>query len=93
MVAAVEKLASGIGIAAKRQLIRGETEAYYILGLTREETRLKVYIYLDEAGFYQGEVWHMYERCDFDSPEQLQRSVLSDLKGRLTSDGPTSSKR
>ena len=93
LVAAVEKLASEIGIAAERQLMRGETENYYILVLTRQETRLEVYVYLDEAGFWEKEDWHMYERWDYDSPKQLQRSVLSDLKDSLTSDGPTSSKR
>ena len=84
MVAAVEKLASEIGIAIEHQLIRGEDESYYLLVLTRQKTRLDVYVYLDEAGFLEGEDWHMYERWDYDSPEQLQQSVLSDLKVRLS---------
>ena len=88
MVAAVEKLAVEVGANCERQLFRGKTENYYILGLVRDEVTLKVYVYLDEAGFCQGEDWNMYERWDFDSPEQLQRSVLSDLKDRLRLDGP-----
>ena len=95
MAAAVEKLAVEIGANCECQLIRGKTENYYLLNenyyllsLVRDEVTLEVYVYLDEAGFYQGEEWNMYEKWDFDSPEQLQRSVLSDIKDRLRLDGP-----
>ena len=83
MVAAVETLAVEVDANCERQLVRGKTENYYLLSLVRNEVTLKVYVYLDEAGFYQGEDWNMYEKCDFDSPEKLQRSVLSDLKDRV----------
>ena len=88
MAAAVEKLAVEIGANCECQLIRGKTENYYLLSLVRDEVTLEVYVYLNEAGFSQGEDWNMYEKWDFDSPEKLQRSVLSNIKDRLRLDGP-----
>ena len=88
MVVAVEKLAVEVDANCECQLIRGKTENYYILSLVRDGVTLEVYVYVDEMGFFQGEDWNMYEKWDFDSREQLQRSVLSDLKDRLTVDSP-----
>ena len=93
MVASVEKLAAEIGGTCASRLVRGETKNYFITHLTRHGAAVKVYVYLDEAGFYRAEEWHRYERCDFDSPEQLEESILSDLKSHLTSHGLTSSGR
>ena len=86
MTAAVEALATEVGILTKLQHVEGETESYCILELLRTTPSIKVYVYTQEAGFFEGNDWHIYERCDFDSPEELVRTLVSDMRSRLVSD-------
>jgi len=82
LVGSLEKLADDIGASWHSRAVRGEEE-YIVVKLARGKTTLDVYVYLDEAGFYKGEEWHMYEQCDFDSPDALKTSILSDLAKAL----------
>ena len=66
--------------------VSGLRDRYYRLRITDERLseRLEIYVYEDEAGFFTGNVWEIWERCDYDTPEQLRAEFVQALEVELS---------
>lgn len=79
LLSRIEQLSQSWDLYMHSRFVKGETADYYIAWLSRPEGGIEVYIYADDAGFSEQGNWHMYERCDFDSPDQLIEALASGL--------------
>ncbi len=79
----VEQLSRSWNLYMHTRFVKGDTADYFITWLSRPEGGIEVYIYPDDAGFSEHGNWHMYERCDFNTPEQVIEALVSDLNNLL----------
>ncbi|MEM7051492.1 MAG: hypothetical protein AAF604_17630 [Acidobacteriota bacterium] len=80
----VDSLLDEGGLDYSRNLVEGDSESYMVYKVGGGE-RIEVYIYEDEAGFYFGDDWYVFEAQDYPSLDLLRRSFFERLKGRVLS--------
>lgn len=77
----------------QREQVEGKEESYSVFKVDAATPEpLKIYIYEDEAGFFLGERWHIWETPDYDTPQGLMNAFLDGLRSVLaesTVDPPT----
>lgn len=61
----------------------GVHENYIVLLVRATDPALEIYIYNDEAGFFQGKKWRIWETQDFPEPEKLKEAFLAALTDAL----------
>ncbi len=66
------------------EYICGEGEGYLRGSFTHKGDNFEVYIYIDEAGYFKGRKWRIFEREDFDSQQELEMKFIGELKGELS---------
>lgn len=68
----------------RREQVEGEEENYLIFNVESNAPRpLKVYVYEDEAGFFLGERWHVWETQDYEEPQELMSAFLEGLRSAI----------
>ena len=55
-----------------------------LIGIAQPGLPLRIYLYEDEAGFYIGENWRIWEAQDFNDADTLCREFLKDLEQVLS---------
>lgn len=70
--------------------LEGVGERYAILRIHGMTTRLDAYVYSDEAGFYQGEQWLIWESQDYPEGHLLCETFLEALERALRTSFPDS---
>jgi hypothetical protein len=64
-------------------LVEGKEESYFFGEFMSGSIRLKIYIYVDEAGFFVDEEWRIYETQDYDDSKGLIASFIRDLEAAI----------
>jgi hypothetical protein len=82
-LAQVEDLLRRKGVEPTFQIVSGEGEIYLKASFEYAQKALEVYIYKDEAGFYEDRKWRICETQDFDSDSQLIEHFLEQLSHAL----------
>lgn len=72
------------------RIVSGVQETYVVLKVSAAKPALEIYIYNDEAGFFQGQRWRVWESPDFSEPENLRTRFLAALTDALDSIVPRS---
>jgi hypothetical protein len=71
-------------LSFRREQIEGKGESYFIFSaVSRLASPLKIYVYEDEAGFFLGERWHIWETPDYETPQALMSSFLAGLQSTI----------
>lgn len=65
----------------------GRNEAYYKKSVLIRTRTIEIFVYLDEAGFMiDGRHWHVYEKADFPTDEELISALGDGLERWLSDD-------
>jgi hypothetical protein len=58
-------------------------DSYLKTELTLSGSRIEIFLYLDEAGFFLDKDWHIFEKIDFDSDGDLIDKFIAALASSL----------
>lgn len=81
---AVEDFLRSKKIPFRTEWTRGERENYLVIHPHTNSSNIVIYLYLDEAGFYNNQEWIIFETPDFDTPQQIIEALLKDLRRWLS---------
>jgi hypothetical protein len=69
------------GLSFSREQVEGEEESYFVFRVQPSAPEpLQIYVYEDEAGFFLGKRWHIWETQDYDTPQGLMNAFLDGLQ-------------
>jgi len=67
-----------------QEQVEGREESYSVFRVESTIRKpLKIYVYEDEAGFFAGEHWHIWETPDHDTPQGLMSAFLDGLRSTI----------
>ncbi|MCA9582494.1 MAG: hypothetical protein KC416_11915 [Myxococcales bacterium] len=61
----------------------GKNENYFVVRFSADQKSIDVYVYDDEAGILENEVWTSFERWDHESPGALVESLCQAISDRM----------
>jgi hypothetical protein len=82
-LAETERLLRQTGVETTFESVRGEAEVFLKAAFSYGQKALEVYIYEDEAGFYEDGEWLICESQDFDGDGALIRCFIHRLSKAL----------
>ncbi len=71
------------GVACGFDLVHGEEEDYLRGPFSLTGKSFEVYIYMDEAGFFDADKWFICESPDYTSEEELITNLIQALEKQL----------
>ena len=70
----VEEILHSHELHFSKTAVEGEEEDYLVLDVrVPSGTKLQVYVYEDEAGFFEGGEWHIWEKPDHSDADLVER--------------------
>lgn len=78
----VERLLGENDLSFDRQYVMGREESYLVFEVETTGT-LKIYVYDDEAGFFLGKRWHIWEAPDYEESQELLDAFLDGLRSAI----------
>lgn len=82
--AAVEDQLHRLGLTYTTDTIDAADDSYVVVKPAGVSERVEIYIYLHEVGFFLGNDWHMFEKCDYDDERILKYTFLDGLYRALS---------
>ena len=61
----------------------GVHEEYIVISAPRQRPRLEIFIYTNEAGFFYGKSWYIWESQDYPRVKDLMKEFLAGLEEKL----------
>lgn len=80
---ALEKMLGTSGFSAPLEHVVGSGESYFRVLVKEVPIRFEIFVYEDEAGFFEGESWHAFEAVDFDTDDELVDRFVRDVEVSL----------
>src|SRR5947209_12961945 len=81
------------GVPVRFELKNEAGDPFLVTRFSYGDHDFEVFIYEDEAGFFVDRVWHIQERQDFDTPQQLIAGFLLELTGVMADRGTSKRRR
>ena len=67
-----------------QEQVEGREESYSVFRVeSTNREPLKIYVYEDEAGFFAGKRWHIWETPDYDTSQGLMSAFLDGLRSTI----------
>ena len=74
--AAVQEQLRRFGVPYTTNIVDAADDSYTVVKPSGLSKRVEIYVYLREAGFFLGDDWHIFERCDYDDERTLKYTFL-----------------